>query len=49
VPAQTVTLTAGGWVVLIRELRPGRHTLVAEAVYAGEQWTNTLVVTVVRR
>ena len=49
VPPQTVTLTAAGWVVLVRNLRPGRHTIVTKALYAGEQWTNTRVVTVVRR
>ena len=48
VPAQTVTLTAAGWVVLVRDLRPGRHTIVARALYAGEEWINTRVVTVRR-
>ena len=49
VQAQPVTLTAYGWVVLVRNLRPGRHTIVSEAQYADERWTNTRVVTVVPR
>jgi hypothetical protein len=49
VPQQTVTFTAYGWVVLVRNLRPGRHTIVSEAQYAGERWTNSRVVTVVPR
>jgi hypothetical protein len=49
VPEQTVTLTAYGWVALVRDLRPGRHTIVSEALYAGERWTDTREIIVVRR
>jgi hypothetical protein len=44
-----VTLTAYGWVALVRDLRPGRHTIVSEALYAGERWTDTREIIVVRR
>ena len=48
-PTRTVTLTASGWVVLVRNLRPGRHEIVSEALYAGERWIETHEITVVPR
>jgi len=49
VRARPVTLTALGWVVLVRNLRPGRHRIISEALYAGERWIDTREITVVRR
>lgn len=48
VPAQTVTLTAHGWSTLIRNLRPGSHTIVIDAVWNGEPAVYRFSVTVVR-
>jgi len=48
VPAQTVTLTAHGWGTLIRNLRPGTHTIVVDAVWDGEPAVFRHSVTVVR-
>ena len=48
VPAQTITFTAHAWVALVRNLRPGRHTIVASAVW-GEPFAISHDITVVRR
>jgi hypothetical protein len=49
VPAQTVTVTAHAWSALVRNLRPGHHTIVAEAVIDGERFAETPVIDVVPR
>lgn len=49
VPAQTVTLTAHAWSALVRDLRPGRHTIVVDAVWDGEAFGVPYDITVVRR
>jgi hypothetical protein len=49
VPARSVSLTAYGWVVLIRNLRPGRHEIVSEALHAGERWIDTREIIVTPR
>jgi hypothetical protein len=49
VPAQTVTLTAHAWSVLVRNLRPGHHTILAEVVWDGEPFSVTYVIDVVPR
>jgi hypothetical protein len=48
VPPQTVTLTAHGWSTLIRNLRPGPHTIVIDAVWNGGPAVFPFSVTVVR-
>ena len=47
-PAQTITFTAHARVALVRNLRPGRHTIVASAVW-GEPFAISHDITVVRR
>jgi hypothetical protein len=49
VAAGPATFTAHGWQVLVRNLRPGTHTIVADAVVAGEPVTATLTINVVGR
>lgn len=50
VPAQRITLTAHGYMALVRNLRPGRHTLELAGVYADESFTVPFEeITVVRR
>ena len=49
VPSQTVTLTAHAWSGLVRNLRPGHHTIVADVVWDGERRTFTYVIDVVPR
>jgi hypothetical protein len=49
VPAQTVTLTAHAWSGLVRNLRPGHHTIIAEVVWDGEPFSVTYVIDVVPR
>jgi hypothetical protein len=49
VPAQTVTLTAHAWSTLVRNLRPGSHTIVVDGlVWNGQHATYPHFVTVVR-
>jgi hypothetical protein len=49
VPAQTVTFTGHAWSALVRNLRPGRHTIVGEAVVDGERFVETPIIDVVPR
>jgi hypothetical protein len=48
VAAQTVTLTAHAWAAVVRDLAPGRHTIVGEALLAdGSTFTVPHIITVV--
>ena len=49
VPAQTITLTAHAWSGVVRNLRPGVHTIVGEGVWDGEPFEYPHTVTVLRR
>jgi hypothetical protein len=47
---QIVTLTAHGWYAAVRQLRPGRHTIVGESTFAdGPHFTLPITVIVVPR
>ena len=48
-PAQRVRVTAHAWSALVRGLRPGRHTIVVDAVWDGEDVGGRYHITVVRR
>jgi hypothetical protein len=47
--AQTVTLTAHGWIALVRNLRPGRHIIVVQTTWDGYTWADSYDITVLRR
>ncbi len=49
IPAQTITLTAHAWSGVVRNLRPGVHTIVGEGVWDGYPFEYPHTVTVVRR
>lgn len=49
VAAQTVTLTAHGWTAVVRNLRPGQHTIVGDGVFDGERFSVPHIVTVLPR
>ena len=46
VHAGTITMTAHGWIVLIRNLSPGRHTIDSGAKWDGEPFGNRREITV---
>jgi hypothetical protein len=48
VPAQTTTFTAHGWGAIVRNLRPGRHTIVGSAVFPDGSASFPHYITVVR-
>ena len=48
VPAQTITFTAHAWGAVIRDLRPGQHTVTFEVVSDTERFTLTVILNVVR-
>ena len=48
VDAQTVTLTAHAWAAVVRNLAPGQHTIVGEALLAdGSTYTVPHIITVI--
>jgi len=49
VEAQTVTLTAHAWAAVVRNLRPGQHTITLEVVFADGVFTVPHIINVVPR